>query len=348
MPRYKVTHTTVGDLLVLIKGGNMAIPEIQRPFVWNPKKVRDLLDSLYRGFPVGYIVIWKNPDARLKTGETSQGRQVIIDGQQRIAALAAAILGTKIIDKNYRRKRIQIAFKPVNDDPRVERNDTIFKVSNTVIQRDKTWIKDVGPIIMQEENLLGVHRDYCKENNADENVIFEKLQKLTDLTNASIGVIELDLDMSTADVAEIFSRLNSKGVKLNEADFAMSKIAANESLGGHNIRKAIDYFCHAVVRPEFIEEVRQQDSSFATTDFFQGMCWLRNTSGHTYVPDYKDMLRVSFTSQFKRGKLADLGSLLSGRNFETKLDEQRIMESSFASLKQGINQFSRQQMFPEI
>ena len=86
MAQYSVYNLTVDALLAYIIGGEIATPEIQRPFVWDSTKVRDLIDSLYAGFPVGYIIIWKNPDVRLKDGTISSGKKILIDGQQRITA----------------------------------------------------------------------------------------------------------------------------------------------------------------------------------------------------------------------------------------------------------------------
>ena len=106
MARYSVNNYTVETLLSNIKSGSIAIPEMQRPFVWDSSKVRDLVDSLYKGFPVGYIIVWQNPDVKLKDGTKSSGKKVLIDGQQRITAMAAAIVGQEVLDDHYKWKRI--------------------------------------------------------------------------------------------------------------------------------------------------------------------------------------------------------------------------------------------------
>lgn len=80
MAQYQVNNTSIQDLLSWIRCGEVAIPEIQRPFVWDGTKVRDLIDSLYSGFPVGYIIVWKNPDIKLKDGSVSFGKKILIDG----------------------------------------------------------------------------------------------------------------------------------------------------------------------------------------------------------------------------------------------------------------------------
>lgn len=108
MARYSVNNYTVETLLSNIKSGSIAIPEMQRPFVWDSSKVRDLVDSLYKGFPVGYIIVWQNPDVKLKDGTKSSGKKVLIDGQQRITAMAAAIVGQEVLDDHHKWKRISM------------------------------------------------------------------------------------------------------------------------------------------------------------------------------------------------------------------------------------------------
>ena len=113
MARYSVNNYTVDVLLADIKSGNIAIPEMQRPFVWDATQVRDLIDSLYKGFPVGYIIVWQNPSVKLKDGTVAIGKKVLIDGQQRITAMAAAIVGQEVLDSHYKWKRVCIALTPL-------------------------------------------------------------------------------------------------------------------------------------------------------------------------------------------------------------------------------------------
>lgn len=142
-----------------------------------------------------------------------------------------------------------------------------------------------------------------------------------------INKLTHDLDIET--VTEIFILINSKGVVLSQADFAMSKIAANETYGGNVLRKAIDYFCYFAAKPEFYVHISENNKEFIKTDYFGRMKWLRGENDDFYDPDYNDMLRVTFCYKFKRGKLSDLVSLLSGRNFETRSYEDVIAQASF-------------------
>lgn len=329
MSKYQVNSYTVDSILTFIKSGEIAIPEIQRPFVWDATKVRDLLDSLYQGYPVGYIIAWKNPNVRLKDGSMSEGKKILIDGQQRITALNAALLGQYVIDKNYQKTKIKIAFNPQTEK---------FEVQNPAIIKDKAWVTDVSIII--DGDLFDLVDNYIEENKGvDEKVIRKAIMQLRNILNSHIGLIELASDLDIETVTEIFIRINSKGMVLSQADFAMSKIAADTENNGNQLRKAIDYFCHLAKSPDFYQQIIDNDPEFAQSKFFSKMKWLKDENDDLYIPSYNDLLRVAFTAQFNRGKLADLVSLLSGRNFESRRYEKTIAEESFHKLSTGIKAF---------
>lgn len=325
--RYAVTQPPIEPLFTWIKSGEIAIPEIQRPFVWDATKVRNLLDSLFQGFPVGFLIAWKNPDVKLKDGTSSSGKRILIDGQQRITALMAALLAQEIVNKDYKRVRIRIAFHPVHKR---------FEVSNPAIAKDASWIPDLAVAFDPPTSLYGLVGAYCDKNpGTTQDDIFKSLELLRGITSNQIGLIELNQDLDIETVTTIFIRVNSEGVPLSQADFAMSKIAVNEAYGGNTLRKAIDYFCHLAVAPDFYNTIKN-DVGFAASEFFPQMGWMRNEHDDLYDPSYTDMLRVAFTSEFKRGRLEDLVALLSGRNFETRQYEEAIAEDSFARLQRGI------------
>ncbi len=334
--RYSVNQYPVESLLTWIKTDEIAIPEIQRPFVWNAAKVRDFIDSLYRGYPVGYLIAWKNPDVRLKDGTVSTGKRILIDGQQRVTALLAALLGEQVVSKDYKRVRISIAFHP---------GEGRFEVTNAAIRRDRGWITDIASVFAPEAWMTQIIDEYCDANpNAAKREIDERMRQLAGIKQNALGLIELNAELDVEAVADIFVRINSQGVALSAADFAMSKMAANEQYDGHLLRKCIDYFCHLAVAPEAYS-VLAEDHDFASTDYFREMGWLRNESGGLYDPSYTDMLRVAFTSTFKRGRLEDLVALLSGRNFATRRFEQSIAEDSFSKLEAGIRSFMNETNF---
>ena len=335
--KYSVNHHPIQTLLTWVKSDEVAIPEIQRPFVWDPVKVRNLLDSLYHGYPIGYLIAWRNPNVKLKDGTSSAGKRVLIDGQQRMTALMAALLGREVINKDYETTHVHIAFNP---------RDAKFEVPNPAIRNDKAWIPDIAPVFAPDFKVLRLVTEYCGNNHdADQERIYENLEGLRGIVNNPVGLIELNSDLSIEEVTEIFIRVNSMGTELSQADFAMSKIASNETYDGNTLRKAIDYFCHLAVAPDFFGKIEQNDPRFASTDFFQKMSWLKSENDGIYDPSYTDMLRVAFTSEFKRGRLQDLVALLSGRNFETKLYEEQIAEQSFAQLKQGVLNFVNETHF---
>lgn len=338
--RYSVTPHPIETLLTWVKSGEIAIPEIQRPFVWEATKVRNLLDSLYQGYPVGYLVSWRNPTVKLKDGTPSAGKRILIDGQQRVTALMAALLAREVLTKDYETVRIRIAFHPLEEN---------FEVSNPAIRKNSAWIPDVSEIFSPDAKLLQITRAYASANpGVDEDALFGTLEKLRKIINNHVGVIELAEDLDIETVTEIFIRVNSAGAPLSQADFAMSKIAANESYGGNQLRKAIDYFCHLAVAPEFYGRIEKGDPAFAVSEFFPKMKWLKNVNDDIYDPSYTDMLRVAFTSEFRRGKLQDLVALLSGRNFETKQYEEAVAEDAFNRLKQGVLNFINQTHFERL
>ena len=334
--RYSVNQHTVQTLLTWIESDDIAIPEIQRPFVWSAAKVRDFIDSLYFGYPVGYLIAWRNPSVRLKDGSESAGKRILIDGQQRVTALLAAMLGRQIVDKNYRKMRIAIAFHP---------GDQRFEVTNPAIRRDRAWVSDIATLFAPGTKLLRVVDAHCEGNaEANRDDTFERIERLRGILNNSLGLIELNADLDVETVSEIFVRINSQGVPLNAADFAMSKMAANEKYNGHQLRKCIDYFCHLAVAPEAHAELAS-DSEFAGTKYFRAMEWLKHEKEDLYDPSYTDMLRVAFTSEFRRGRLDDLVALLSGRNFETREYEEAIAEDSFRRLEAALLRFMNETAF---
>ena len=338
--RYSVTPHPIETLLTWVKSGEIAIPEIQRPFVWDATKVRNLLDSLYQGYPVGYLIAWRNPSVRLKDGSTSSGKRILIDGQQRVTALMAALLGQEVLTKDYETVRIRIAFHPVEER---------FEVSNPAIQKDASWIADLATVFAPDASLTKLTREYTARNpEADQDQISLVLEKVRKIINNQVGIIELAEDLDIETVTEIFIRVNSAGASLSQADFAMSKIAANNTYGGNMLRKAIDYFCHLAVAPEFLPRIEKGDTAFAASEFLPKMRWLKDVNDDLYDPSYTNMLRVAFTSEFRRGKLQDLVALLSGRNFETKQYEEAVAEEAFDKLKAGVLNFINKTHFDRL
>lgn len=338
--RYSVTPHPVETLLTWVKSGEIAIPEIQRPFVWEAIKVRNLLDSLYKGYPVGYLIAWRNPNVRLKDGTTATGKRILIDGQQRVTALMASLLGIEVLTDDYETRQIQIAFNP---------SEESFEVANSAIRKDAAWISDVAKVFEPSTSVFKLVGEYCVANpDCSQDAVFKVIEKLRGITHNHVGIIELAEDLDIETVTEIFIRVNSAGSPLSQADFAMSKIAVNTTYGGNMLRKAIDYFCHLAVSPDFLAKIKKGDPDFVKSEFFDKIKWISGVNDDIYDPSYTDMLRVAFTSEFGRGKLQDLVALLSGRNFDTKQYEEAIAEESFVKLKQGILAFVNETHFDRI
>ena len=249
----------------------------------------------------------------------------------------AALLGMEVLTKDYRTVRIRFAFHPQQE---------TFEVSNPAILKDVAWLPDIADIFSPSAKLLQITKAYTAANSGvDEDALFSTLERLCKIVNNHVGVIELSDDLDIETVAEIFIRVNSAGSPLNQADFAMSKISVNETYGGNALRKAIDYFCHMAIASDFYGVIKKNDPAFAKLDYFSQMSWLQKENEDIYDPSYADMLRVAFTTEFRRGKLQDLVALLSGRNFDTKQYEDSIVEDSFTRMKAAVMRFMNETHF---
>lgn len=334
MAKYSVTQSAVSQLLSDVKSEKIAIPELQRPFVWDSVKVRDLMDSLYKGYPVGYLITWQSVGAAIKGGDVAGFQQILIDGQQRVTALRAAVAGLPVVDKKYANRRIKIAFNPATE---------VFETLTPALDKSPQWVSDISEFFNAESPFSFI-RDYFERNpEADRAKVENNLGKLVSLENAQIGIIALEDDLDVETVAEIFIRINSKGVPLSSADFAMSKIATYGDRG-RNLRKLIDYFCHLAVAPHVFEDIRDNDVEFTESGHLQSIEWLKNDSEDLYDPQYGDVIRVAGLVGFNRGRAAAIVGELSGRDPETrKVDEARIpiaYDKLEGSLKKIVNKYN--------
>lgn len=346
--KYNPNSLSVSAILGLIASGDIAIPEIQRPFVWKKTQVRDLLDSLYKGYPTGYLIIWKNPSVKLKDGSVSAGKKILIDGQQRVTALMTAIAGIPVINANYKKERIKIAFNPfeaLSDDKDAE----IFAVQDQSHLKSKKWIPDVAEIFKNSFSVFSFITKYCADNpEMDPETLDKILTNLRSIGNRLVGVIELSENLDIDIVTDIFIRINSKGTALSQGDFVMSKIAADECFGGNMLRKAIDYFAHLCVEPSFYDYIKENDADFVASEYMNKLAWLKNDKETVYDPECDDILRVAFMHMYPRAKLSDLVSLLSGRDFETREYKIEITEDTYTKLKQGVLNVINQNNFTQF
>lgn len=344
MQKYQINKYNVSTVLSWIKSKEVAIPEIQRPFVWEAKKVRDLIDSLFNGFPVGYLIISQSHDLKLKDGTLSKGQKILIDGQQRVTALMTSLLGETVLDDEYKERVIKIAYNPF-----AQGEENIFEVQDQSHLKSKKWIEDISVFFVDNFDMWSFVENYCNDNpDMPRNEFAKKVNDVREILTKELGIIELDASLDIETVTDVFIRINSKGSVLSQADYAMSKIAADEKYGGNQLRKAIDYFCHVAVEPSFYHKIKENDKAFVESDFGKEMEWLQNDNSSIYDPSYEDMLRVSFVHMFSRGKLKDLVSLLSGRDFEARDYKAAIAEDSFAKLAEGTKHFMHQYYFEQF
>ncbi len=219
--RYSLHQYSVDTLLNWIKTEDIVIPEIQRPFVWTAPKVRDFIDSLYHGYPVGYLITWPKSDVSLRGGEASTRERILIDGQQRTMALRAALLGKKVLTKKYKEQQIQIAFHPDKES---------FAVATKAICNDPEWISDISTVFNSNSGLLRLVDAYCERNDeVDRYKMGERIGKLYEIRNNSLGVIDLTADLDIDTIMEIIGRMNKTSLHLPTANFIKSRMAAINS-----------------------------------------------------------------------------------------------------------------------
>ena len=330
MAKFDVNNVSVETLLSYVKDWVIAIPEIQRPFVWKSTQVRDLIDSLYNEFPVWYIITWKSPDVKLKDWTTSLWKQILIDGQQRITALTAALLWKEVLGADYKKKRIKIAFNLQTEE---------FQTNNPAIEKQEEWISDISEVMKAWFNQIEFSLNYATKFGLDANEVGQKITKLQSIKNVMIGRIELWAMLDIETVTEIFVRINSAWVELSQADFAMSKISVNEKYEWNDIRKTIDYFCHFASTPVDYDNIKNNDTTFSQKQIFKDISWIKDANEDLYLPRYVDVLRVAFTYKFKRWELSDLVSLLSWRDFDTREYREDIVKDSFSKLYEWVKSF---------
>ncbi len=331
MAKYEVKQTAVSQVLSDVRSDKIAIPELQRPFVWKTSQVRDLMDSLYNGYPVGYLITWQSVGAKLKGGEVAAHQQILIDGQQRVTALRAAIAGQPVVGRRYEKKRIAISFNPLTEE---------FATRTPAITNSNQWIHDISEFFSGTSQLTFLRRYFKLNPEADEATVEASVAKLANIEHAQVGVISLADNLDVDTVAEIFVRINAKGVPLSSADFVMSKIATYGD-EGRNLRKLIDYFCHLSVSGHAFEDIRENDQEFSDSGHLAKIQWLQNQSDELFQPEYTDVIRIAGLVGFSRGKAGAIVSELSGLDPATrKIDESRIPEA-FARFGHALDEMVR-------
>lgn len=298
------------SLVKYIALGEIALPDIQRPFVWPNGKVRDLFDSMYRGYPVGYLLFWQNglADDRAIGTDAKQKppRLVIVDGQQRLTSLYAVLRGVAVVRKNYESERISIAFNPLQEK---------FEVADAAIRRDKSFIPDISVLWSGERKITKIIRDYLEAvgstrelSEEEESKAEDAILKLQGLLTFPFTALELAADISEEDVSDVFVRINSKGTTLNQADFILTLMSVFWDEG----RAQLEKFCADSRKP-----TKGPASPF----------------NYFLEPEPSQLLRVDVGVAFKRGRLKHVYSILRGKDLDTGEFSGERREAQFAKLK---------------
>ena len=256
---------TVNQLVANIEKGYIQKPEMQREYVWRATRVRDLLDSLYRGYPSGTILLWETDtdaptsDFAIATEKNSTTRPLLLlDGQQRLTSLSSVIRGEPIFVRERRKLRqIEILFNlehpdelvtiteiddapeasfqsSVDDDMEDDEEETIqdrlnqftFIVSTPQLANAANWV-NVSEVFKSHSDA-----EFLKKagvNSLDDPLYTkysDRLKKLRQIREYSYRLDVLEPTLSYEEVTEIFIRVNSLGVKLRSSDLALAQITA--------------------------------------------------------------------------------------------------------------------------
>lgn len=311
---FKKVDYTLKKLVEDIDIGEIGLPDIQRPFVWSSSKVRDLFDSMYRGYPIGYFLFWENgfPGEHkvIGTGQKQKApRLLIVDGQQRLASLYTVTKAVPIVSKDFRHARIRIAFNPIEER---------FEVTNPVIEKDVEWISDISEIWKPEMssytfinkflNRLGANREIADEERTK---IANSITRLEKLLDYPLTALEISSSVDEDRVAEIFVRINSKGTPLNQADFILTLMSVFWDDG----RKQLEEFCRQAKKPP----VDNRPSPY----------------NHYLTPSPDQLLRPSVALGFRRARLEHVYSLLRGKDLQTRQFSVEQREKQFNILREA-------------
>lgn len=305
------TNFPLSNLVEMVDAGTIALPDIQRPFVWDKSKVRDLMDSLYKGLPAGLVILWTiaKPGEFKPIGieKATSPNRLVIDGQQRLTSLFSVIKGKKIIDKNFKEFRLKIAFNPLEER---------FEVSNPAIDKDVEWIPDVYEIFATNAyDSIDKYIDNFKNKKPneflDDKKIKENIGRVASIINYPFSALELSSDLDPEEVSEIFVRINSKGKSLSQSDFILTLMSVYWDEG----RKELEEFSKASDIPSD-----------------------NNPSPYNQInikPKPEDLLRTIVGYSFLRGRLKYAYLILKGRNLENKTTSEDERNKNFTIFKEG-------------
>lgn len=297
-------------LMQYIAIGEVGLPDIQRPFVWKNAKIRDLFDSMYRGFPVGYLLFWHNAmtdDSRSIGSDVKQkpARLLIVDGQQRLTSLYAVVKGIPVLREDYQTERIEIAFSPLEER---------FEVADAATRRDPSFIPSISELWRADTDVFEVAErhlatlEHSRPLDAEEKKRVKKaISRLNGLLNYPFTALELASSIGEEEVSEVFVRINSKGKPLNQADFILTLMSVFWDSG----RAELEAFSRSSRMPA------------------KG----KSPYNHFLQPSPDQLLRAAVGLGFKRARLQFVYSILRGKDLQTEVFSASQRDAQFAVLK---------------
>ena len=313
MPLFTTTSYPVNALIEDIDLGKIGLPELQRPFVWTNVIVRNLFDSLYRGYPAGFLLFWETgSDVALKGVGTKNDRAVpklaIVDGQQRLTALYAVIKGAEVMRASFKKERIRIAFNPLTER---------FEVNDAAIVKDKAFISDISELWRQGTKLIPFAQSFITAleetrdlTDEEHGHIGDAISRLHNLPQYQFVALTLAATVDVETVAEVFVRINGEGKKLNQADFIMTLMSVFWDDG----RAELESFARRATEPSY-----GQPSPF----------------NHFIKPSPDQMLRATVGLALKRARLESVYSALRGRDAKTGLDNPSRRDEQFTLMREA-------------
>ena len=313
----------VGNLLDDVINGRIGLPDLQRPFVWADSKVRNLFDSMMKGFPIGYVMLWASPSDYTNTKSIGVGDKefkrpddLVIDGQQRLTSLLAAISGIEVLDKNFKPRRIKISFDPLEKD---------FQVWTQAFERSHQYIADISDVFKAHDNLeiskfrrtlISRINEGRKKNekpeltDEEQDRIEDNINALLSLRNYTIPTLRILSKADEEDVAEIFRRVNSGGQNLNENNFIETLLAVYDNDMHDRIKK----FC--------------SDSRIPAP----------NTSYNQIIDvDPSHIIRVAIAYGFHRARMRYGYKLLRGDDLDTGITSAETREKNLQIFRESLD-----------
>ena len=313
----------VEDLLHDVKLGKIGLPDLQRPFVWPDSKVRDLLDSMLKGYPVGYIMLWSSPEEYENAKHIGDNEKtykepddLVIDGQQRLTALLAALYGTRVRDKNYKDRTIKISFNPLTRE---------FAVWTQAYERNTEWISSVSSVFEadRDHSVSKFRKSFIRQANEgrrkngkpeltdeEEDLVEENLNDLLNLGIYTLPTLKINSKADEEDVAEIFVRVNSGGTKLTEKNFIETLLAVFDN----EVHSRIDSFC---------AESRVPKNGTAYNQIIE--------------VDPSHLIRVAVGVGFRRARLKYAYMLLRGKDLKTGITSSKTREENLEKFKRSLD-----------